>query len=54
MPERGQNWSEEWRLQREEKEREQAQVLSLESTHFQASTAERADEKPKRAAGMWR
>jgi hypothetical protein len=52
LPKRGQSWNEEWRLQREERER--AKLLSMESTRPKATPVEMADEVLKPAAGMWR
>jgi hypothetical protein len=52
LPERGQTWSEEWQLQREEKER--AAVLPLEPARPKASPVERADEPLKPAVGLGR
>ena len=49
MPQ-GQSWHEDWRLQREQKER--GKIISMESTRHNANMVERADESPKSASGM--
>jgi len=52
LPTLGQTWHEEWRLQREQKEREKN--LSVESTLHNTGTIEKVDESLKPASGMWR
>jgi len=54
LPERGQTWNEEWRLHKEEKERTQGQILSVESTRPKVISVEKADESLKPAADLGR